>query len=219
MALLLSVWFVRPAISLSWVLAHKKVYCQHYGPILHQDQGLQQVLLLFWSHLQIFIQFLWVKKSSFLIAALRDVCQDRNSLRGPQNLNFWFWTLSTAYFFFLLSKNMAGYGTYLSLNRILIPNLDTSDPLYVVNIYQVSFYILLHKEPSVLGTYWRGQTSVPTRSAYVSLNLTILMREHFFFFFIFWTHVCGQSYIFCIRLNCGSKKEKRGTCWRFTMRL
>lgn len=48
---------------------------------------------------------------------------------------------------------MAGYGTYLSLNRILIPNLDTSDPLYVVNIYQVSFYILLHKEPSVLGTY------------------------------------------------------------------
>lgn len=114
-------------------------------------------------------------------------------------------------FFIFTSVNIAGYGTYLSLNRILTPNPDTNDPLYVVNIYQVSFYILLHKEQSVLGTYCRGQTSEPTRSAYVSLNLTILMREHFFFFFIFWTHVCGQSYIFCIRLNCGSK-EKRGTC-------
>lgn len=124
--------------------------------------------------------------------------------------------LTFLYFYF--SKNIAWYGTYLSLNRILTPNPDTNDPLYVVNIYQVSFYILLHKEQSVLGTYCRGQTSEPTRSAYVSLNLTILMREHFFFFFIFWTHVCGQSYIFCIRLNCGSK-EKRGTCWRFTMRL
>lgn len=71
---------------------------------------------------------------------------------------------------FYFNKNIVGYGAYLSLNRILTPNLNTNEPLYVVNIYQVSFYILLHKGPSVLGAYCRGQASEPTRSAYVCLK-------------------------------------------------
>lgn len=44
-------------------------------------------------------------------------------------------------------KTTSGCGTYPSFN--MTPHLDTSDPVCAVNIYGVTFYILLHKELSV----------------------------------------------------------------------
>lgn len=184
--------FLRPAISLSWILSQKKVYCQHNFlnlkvRFIHRG--------LCGSSWKFYLCFKFTCKQhkdnfpfptsgyAYLAKITISHCSPVGCLsvwqlttRSTELLKSWFWPeFKTLFSIFLnSSKNIVGYNTYIhtymSLNRILAPDLDTNDPLYVVNIYQVSFCMLLHKELSVLEAYCRGQTSKPTSSACVCLK-------------------------------------------------
>lgn len=90
------------------------------------------------------------------------------------------------------------HSTYLSLLRIFTPNPSTSEPLYVVNIYQVSFYSAAQRV-ECSGFTAGGQASQANDLNMYALDLTIFLWGYFPFRFV--KDFCGQVHVFCIELN------------------
>lgn len=214
-------------LAYTWIVSQRKVYCQQtvqYVKVrFYTDKGSVGLNESFTCALYSlayntagdfsFPSSGYDKNSLFLIVVLRGVRQDDNLLLGPLNSWIFYSEHNPQPCFFYFNKNIVGYGTYLSLNRILTPNLHANDPLYVVNIYQVSLYILLHKELSVLVAYSRGQTSEPARFAYVcrkphhtyeGIFLLLLLYISDEFLRSAW-HISSWAEVVVI------EKEKRGT--------
>lgn len=96
---------------------------------------------------------------------------------------------------FILTQNKKHrYSTYLSFHRILTPNPNTNEPLYVVNIYHVSFYTLLHKELSVLWVYFRRDRPHSPWAEYLCVKPHHSYAEVFLLFIS--DILCGQSDMF-----------------------